>query len=84
MRTWLNKDGVWVSNRPDSFYIGIDDYKTGEKLYSTEWIHYRSPYTSYGVQLGIYLWKYYSGKEWASNYFKLWKSHDQHKRKGLY
>lgn len=45
MRTWFCKDTQrWVSEIPRAFWLGIYDYKTGEKLYSDDTIYSANPF----------------------------------------
>lgn len=45
MRTWFCKDTQrWVSKIPRAFWLGIYDYKTGEKLYSDDIIYSANPF----------------------------------------
>lgn len=40
MKTWFCKDTQkWVSEIPRAFWVGVYDYKTGEKLYSDDNIY---------------------------------------------
>lgn len=45
MKTWFCKDTQkWVSEIPRAFWIGVYDYKTGEKLYSDDVIYSADPF----------------------------------------
>ena len=35
-KTYLTRDNKWVSNKPDSYWSGLVDYYTGEKIYTWE------------------------------------------------
>lgn len=47
MRTWLNKDNQWVSERPDIAWTGLVDINTGEKIFEDDKISVlKNPWSS--------------------------------------
>lgn len=44
MKSWFCKDTQkWVSEIPRAFWLGVYDYKTGEKLYSDDILYSADP-----------------------------------------
>lgn len=46
MKTWLNKYGQWVSERPNVVWTGLVCTETGEKIFEDDKISILKPYTN--------------------------------------
>lgn len=44
MRTWLNKNNQWISERPDVVWTGLVDINTGEKIFEDDVISILKPF----------------------------------------
>ena len=44
MRTWLNKNNQWVSEKPDIVWTGLYDINTGEKIFDNDKISILKPF----------------------------------------